>query len=78
MQLCRTTSALQISSAITGYLNIALVMLLIYLSVKFSKPLDDYRHKFLLIFQTSSLDKVESATLEYKKAKRYNKAAMDH
>lgn len=76
--LCRAISSFEIASAITGYLNIGMEVLLIYLSVKFSKPLDDYRRQFLLMFQTSCLDRVESATLEYKKAKRYNKSAMEH
>ena len=36
--------------------QISLVVLFIYLSVVFSKPLNDYRKKFLLMFQVKHLD----------------------
>ena len=75
---CRAVASEQIISVVGNSMNIALTILFIYLSVKFSAPLSDYQEKFLLIFQTSHLDRVESATIEYKKARKYNKAAMRH
>ena len=77
-QMCRRVSSYYISVAVMGYSSIALELLFVYLSVKFSAPLDDYRKQFLLIFQASNLTHVDSATQEFKRAKRYNKAAMDH
>ena len=76
--LCSRYSTWLIIHSIDIYLNISLIVLFTYLSVKFSEPLNDYQTQFLLMFQSSNLDRVESVTLEYKKAMRYNKAAMEH
>ena len=38
--------------------NYILIILFTYLSVKFSEPIEDYRDKFLLMFQTNDLQKV--------------------
>lgn len=78
IQLCHRVSTWYIIKAIDEYLNVSLLVLFTYLSVKFSKPLNDYQTQFLLMFQTRNLDRVESAAIEYKKAKRYNKAALEH
>ena len=48
--------------------NYAMLFLFIYLSVKFSKPLKDYRSSFLLVFQKTDLLGVRDANEEFGKA----------
>ena len=54
----------------------AIVILFIFLSYKFSEPLSDYKGRFLLIFQAGDLSNVEQKKREHNRANIYNIAAI--
>ena len=56
--------------------SFSMIVLFIFLSVKFSEPLRDYRKKFLLLFQTNNLDRVVEVRREHGRATRYNQIAI--
>jgi hypothetical protein len=71
---CRDRITFAFFSAFTIFTNYMMVSLFIYLSVKFSEPLKDYRSSFLLLFQKADLSNVQAANEEFGRAQRYNKA----
>lgn len=54
----------------------AIVILLIFLSYKFSEPLSDYKGLFLLMFQANDLGNLEEKKREHNRANIYNMAAI--
>ena len=66
---CRYMIADKVLFALCQASNIALMTLFIYLSVKFSTPVnDDYRSKFMLLFNKEDLHKVHEVQVDYDKA----------
>ena len=55
-----------------------MLSLFIYLSVKFSEPLENYRSSFLLLFQRADLVGIREANEEFGRAQRFNKYMSDN
>ena len=81
---CRYKITDQFFFMICQVMSLLMLILFIYLSVNFSIPLsDDYRTKFLLLFQKNDLDVVKQARENFNrnesheaKVKRYNASAI--
>ena len=74
---CRDRITFVFFNGLTIITNCLMVCLFIYLSVKFSEPLEDYRSSFILLFQKADLCNVRTANEEFGRAQRYNKAWRD-
>ena len=73
--LCRLNYANWTLGVCVWVLNIVMIGLFAYLTVKFSKPLENYRQKFMVMFHSEDLDNVTQNQMEFQKAENYNKAA---
>lgn len=56
---CRSTISVQVFYNMMRVTSMAILILLIYLSYKFSEPLNDYKGRFLLMFQTGDMENLE-------------------
>lgn len=81
---CRSEILNNFFMALIQISNLALIILFIYLSVNFSTPLsEEYRTKFLLLFQKRGLDDIKQAVEEQQllqfheaRVKKYNETAI--
>ena len=74
---CRYKILKQVFLFLCQIADLFMMILLSYLSVKFSMPMqDDYKTKFLLLFQKENLSNVNQAHREHARAQRYNRMAL--
>ena len=79
MQECRLIISAGYSNFFYGSVNIASLILFVYMSVKFSRPLTGYWVEFLFSYRSQSLSqaiKTRKAPTDEIKARRYNEAAV--